>query len=78
MLASFNQQALANKWLVLFHVPVQRESPCAAFPTGPTLPKKILLVAKAQRGIIAAGAPVSLAQGPGASHHHLSSLCPLI
>lgn len=39
---------------------------CAAFPTGPTLLEEIILVAKAQRDISAAGAPVNLAQAPGA------------
>lgn len=63
---------------MLLHVPVQQESPGAAFPTGPAPLEEFILVAKAQRGIAAAGTPVNLAQGPGANlhHHDLSFLCP--
>lgn len=41
---------ISQQMLILFGVPVQQESPCIAFPIGPTLLKEVISVAKSSKG----------------------------
>ena len=41
---------ISQQMFILFNVPVQQESPCTAFPIGPTLLEEVISVAKGSKG----------------------------